>query len=129
LRAGHTSSGEVIRADSVTEPTGRSRGQARERLPDCRRLLQRQVSQARELLREILVALIRFTRFVIGARRGYRFEGDASIGGLLRGVIELPADATSNGVPGGRVPGLHGSLDDTDGEFVYLCYVSSNSPR
>ena len=29
----------------------------------------------------------------------------------------------------GRVPGLHGSLDDTDGEFVYLCYVSSNSPR
>jgi len=29
----------------------------------------------------------------------------------------------------GRAPGLHGSLDDTDGEFVYLCYVSSNSPR
>jgi len=52
-------------------------------------------------LREILVALIRFTPFVIGARRGYRLEGDASIGGLLRGVIELPANATSNGVPGG----------------------------
>jgi len=68
-------------------------------------LLQRQVSQARELLREILVAPMRFTPFVIGARRGYRFEGDASIGGLLRGVIELPADATSNGVPGGRVRG------------------------
>ena len=25
----------------------------------------------------------------------------------------------------GRVPGLHGNLDDEDGEFAYVCYVSS----
>ena len=25
----------------------------------------------------------------------------------------------------GRVPGLHGNLDDEEGEFAYLCYVSS----
>jgi len=64
-------------------------------------LLQRQVSShAGELLRESLVAPIRFTPFLIGARRGYRFEGEALIGGLLRGIIDLPAFATSNGVPG-----------------------------
>ena len=74
--------------------------QARERLRDWRALLQRQLSHARALLREILVAPIRFTPFAIGARRGYRFEGEASIGGLLRGLIDLPALATSHGVPG-----------------------------
>jgi len=36
---------------------------------------------ARALLREILVAPIRFTPFQVGARRGYRFEGEASIAG------------------------------------------------
>jgi hypothetical protein len=74
--------------------------QARQRLREWRALLQRQVSHARELLREILVAPIRFTPFTTGARRGYRFEGEASLGGLLRGIIDLPALATADGVPG-----------------------------
>jgi hypothetical protein len=73
--------------------------QARERLRDCRSLLQRQVANARELLREILVAPIRFTPFAIGARKGYRFEGEAAIGGLLRGLVDVPP--TAKGVPGG----------------------------
>jgi hypothetical protein len=64
--------------------------QARERLRDWRSLLQRQVTQARELLREILVAPIRLTPFAIGARKGYRFEGKAAIGGLLRGLVGVP---------------------------------------
>jgi hypothetical protein len=61
-------------------------------------LLQRQVADARELFREILVSPIRFTLFVIGARKGYRFDGEASIGGLLQGLFEI--GATADGVPG-----------------------------
>jgi hypothetical protein len=52
------------------------------------------VSHARELLRAILVAPIRFTPFLIGARRGYCFEGEVSIGGPQREIIDLPALAT-----------------------------------
>ena len=44
------------------------------------------MAPARELLREILIAPIRFTPFQVGAPRGYRFEGEASIGGLLARV-------------------------------------------
>src|SRR5262245_40997243 len=63
--------------------------QARQRLQDWRALLGRHVARARELFRELLVAPIRCTPFVIGERKGCRFEGEAAIAGLVRGLVEI----------------------------------------
>lgn len=64
--------------------------QARRKLQDWRGLLGRQVAEGRQLLRELLIdGPIRFTPFEeASGRRGYRFTGNAGLGGLLEGLIE-----------------------------------------
>ena len=63
--------------------------QARRLLADWRGLLRRPVVHGRELLRQLLVAPIRFTPFAEGGRRGYRFAGEASLTGLFAGLVEV----------------------------------------
>jgi site-specific DNA recombinase len=57
----------------------------RQRICSWRELLQRQVPSARQLLREVLTGPLRLTP--VG--RTYRFEGEASIGGLLAGTVDV----------------------------------------
>lgn len=63
--------------------------EARQKLADWRRLLTRQVTQGRQLLALVLEAPIVFTPFDEGHARGYRFRGEAAIGGLLGGVVDV----------------------------------------
>ena len=61
--------------------------QARALLHDWRGLLGRHGSDARPVLRQLLEGRrIRFTPVENGKRRGYRFEGDAGLGGMLDGL-------------------------------------------
>ena len=61
--------------------------QARDRLRDWRGLLGRQASEARPVLRQLLEGRkIRFTPIENGKERGYRFAGDAGVGGILDGL-------------------------------------------
>ena len=93
--------------------------EARTKLKDWRRLLGRHPTEARPVLRQLLDGRrIRFTPLEIGAQRGFRFEGDAGVGGVLDGLV---ARVTSRGVPTGirtRVSALKGPrprpLDDGD---------------
>lgn len=62
---------------------------ARARLADWRKLLTRQVDQGRQLLKLLLQEPILFTPWESSNRRGYRFEGVASIAGLLQGSVEV----------------------------------------
>jgi len=62
--------------------------QARRRLAQWRSLLARRTIDARDVLRVVLVAPLRFTPFRESTRRGFRFQGDASVAGLLDGVLE-----------------------------------------
>lgn len=64
--------------------------QARQKLDDWRGLLTRQVSEGRQVLKQLLTAgPIQFTPFREDKRRGYRFTGNAMIAGLLEGVVEM----------------------------------------
>ena len=67
-------------------------------LGQWRELLTDDVADARRVLRELLEGPLRFTPLLEGTRRGYRFEGVLTIGGMLGvvgmaspGRIELPA--------------------------------------
>jgi hypothetical protein len=63
--------------------------EARVRLQEWRRLLGRQTEEARPVLRVLLEdRKIRFTPFIEADRRGYAFDGDAGVGGLIAGVVE-----------------------------------------
>jgi len=64
-------------------------------LGDWRGLLTRQTRHGRDFLRKVLTGPIAFTPLIDGASRGYQFEGEASIGQLLGGVIELPTSVAS----------------------------------
>jgi hypothetical protein len=60
---------------------------ARALLRDWRGLLGRHASEARAVLRQLLEGRrVRFTPVQNGKQRGYRFEGDAGLGGLLDGL-------------------------------------------
>jgi site-specific DNA recombinase len=63
--------------------------QVRACLADWRSLMARHIPEARQLLRQVLVAPLQFTPFAEGRRKGYRFSGNASIAGLLEGVVAL----------------------------------------
>ena len=72
--------------------------QAQRMLGQWRELLTDDVADARRVLRELLEGPLRFTPLLEGTRRGYRFEGVLTIGGMLGvvgmaspGRIELPA--------------------------------------
>lgn len=56
-----------------------------------RHLLTSHVEDARQLLREVLVAPFRFTT----ERRTYRFEGEAAIGRLIAGSVDLPTSVVA----------------------------------
>ena len=57
-------------------------------LDGWRGLLTRQTRHGREFLRTVLTGPIAFTPLMDGAAKGYQFEGEASIGQLLSGVIQ-----------------------------------------
>ncbi len=59
-------------------------------LGDWRGLLARQSRHGRQFLRTVLTGPIAFTPLTDGPPKGYRFEGEASLGQLLSGVVELP---------------------------------------
>jgi site-specific DNA recombinase len=59
--------------------------EARRMLQQWRDLLGDDVGDTRRVLRELLDGPLRFTPMVEGARRGYRFEGSLTIGGILAG--------------------------------------------
>ncbi len=64
-------------------------------LDDWRGLLTRQTRHGRQFLRTVLTGPIAFTPVMEGGARGYRFEGEASLGQLLSGVIDLPTNLAS----------------------------------
>ena len=70
-------------------------------LGDWRGLLTRQTRHGRDFLRKVLTGPITFAPLMDGASRGYQFKGEASIGQLLSGVIELPTIVAS---PRGILP-------------------------
>jgi hypothetical protein len=70
-------------------------GRLRAKLADWRSLLQRNVSEARDVLRALLVGPLRFTPVADGRRRGYAFEGVIALDRLLAGVVELPTKMAS----------------------------------
>ena len=75
--------------------------QARGLLADWRALLGRNIGQeTRAFLREYLIGPIRFTPILEPGRRGYRFEGAVSIGGILAGTVMVGSMAS----PGGLEP-------------------------
>jgi hypothetical protein len=77
--------------------------QARRILQDWRGLLTRQVAEGRQLLRALLVGPIRFTPIDEAERRGYRFEGVASISGMFSGMVQVIGMASPPGIAWKRV--------------------------
>jgi Recombinase zinc beta ribbon domain len=65
--------------------------QVKERLTKWRAMLTNHVQDGRQVLREVLAGPLRFTP----EGRLYRFEGEASIGGLLAGIADLPTFVAS----------------------------------
>ena len=59
--------------------------QAQRLLGQWRELLLDDVGDARRVLRELLEGPIQFTPVLDEARRGYRFEGALTVGGMLAG--------------------------------------------
>ena len=64
-------------------------------LNDWRGLLTRQTRHGRDFLRTVLTGPIAFTPLTDGAAKGYQLDGEASIGQLLSGVVELPTNLAS----------------------------------
>ena len=64
-------------------------------LDDWRGLLTRQTRHGRDFLRTVLTGPIAFTPLMDAAAKAYQFDGEASIGQLLSGVIELPTNLAS----------------------------------
>jgi len=61
----------------------------REKLEGWQRLLMRDTEGAREVLRILLTAPLRFTPVVDGERRGYRFTGMLALDRVVEGVVDL----------------------------------------
>ena len=81
-------------------------------LGDWRGLLRRHTSYGRDFLRRVLIGPIAFTPVLDGAKKEYQFEGEASIGQLLTGVITLPTSlASPTGTNGLRTDGPWRSFD------------------
>ena len=79
----------------------------RAKLADWRGLLQRNIQEARAVLRGLLIGPLRFTPVNDERRRGYAFRGTIALDRLLAGVVDLPtvvASPTGLGKLGGRLP-------------------------
>ena len=70
-------------------------GRLRAKLADWRGLLRRNVTEARSVLRALLVGPLRFTPVNDGKRKGYSFEGKFALDRLLSGVLDLPTTVAS----------------------------------
>lgn len=82
----------------------------RAKLADWRGLLQRNVQDARAVLRALLVGPLRFTPIVEARRRGYAFEGAIALDRLLSGVIEWPITRAAVASPAGTAAGACSAL-------------------
>jgi hypothetical protein len=71
--------------------------QARLLLAEWRRVLARNVLEAREVLRELLEAPLAFTPIEQDGSRGYRFEGAVKLGEPLAGICRVQAMASPGG--------------------------------
>ena len=67
----------------------------RAKLADWRGLLQRNVTEARAVLRALLIGPLRFIPIVEERRRGYAFSGAIALDRLLAGVVGLPTKMAS----------------------------------
>jgi site-specific DNA recombinase len=67
----------------------------RSKLADWRGLLQRNIQEARAVLRALLIGPLRFTPVNDERRRGYAFEGSIALDRLLAGVVDLPTVVAS----------------------------------
>ena len=67
----------------------------RAKLSDWRGLLRRKVTEARAVLRALLIGPLRFTPVADGRRCGYAFEGAVALDRLLSGVVDLPTKVAS----------------------------------
>ena len=84
-------------ADSVEIDPRLLERAVRTRLTDWKGLLTRQTSHGRDFLRTVLTGPIEFTPRVDGDVKGYEFRGEASLGQLLSGVVELPTNMAPTG--------------------------------
>ena len=67
----------------------------RSRLMDWKGLLTRQTRHGRDFLRKVLTGPIEFTPRIEGEVKGYEFRGEASLGQLLAGIVDLPTNVAS----------------------------------
>ena len=63
------------------------RRELHERLTDWQGLLGRETPEARQILREVLVGRLIFTPRIDGSTRYYEFAGQATLSGLLAGIV------------------------------------------
>ena len=70
--------------------------ETRKRLEDWRGLLLgRHVAQSRQMPRKMIAGPIVFTPVIEGKTRGYTFEGQAPLGKLRTGIVDLPTNLAS----------------------------------
>ena len=77
----------------------------RDRLEDWQGLLTRHVPQARQILRKLLPHPLVLTPRLKGKNKRYEFTGQASLGKVLAGVMDVRS--TSGAIPLGTPPTLH----------------------
>jgi hypothetical protein len=82
----------------------------RTKLADWRGLLQRNVTEARAVLRTLLIGPLRFSPVKDPRRRGYAFEGAIALDRLLTGVVELPTVVASPTGTDRQGPSLEGII-------------------
>lgn len=81
-------------------------GRMRHKLADWRGLLQRNVQDARGVLRALLIGPLKFTPINEERRRGYAFSGTVALDRLLVGAVDLPTKmASPTGIDPFRVNG------------------------
>ncbi len=79
---------EALESQNARVSLERVGAELRTRLADWQDALRAHVPQARQLFRKLLVGPLMFTPIIEARRRGYRFEGEVSIGKLLTGLVD-----------------------------------------
>lgn len=74
----------------------------RDRLTDWQGLLGRETAEARQILREVLVGRLIFAPRSGGSARYYWFTAQATLSGLLAGVVSSDMMVTPGGIRTGR---------------------------
>ena len=76
-------------------------------LADWPSLAQAHPAQRRQILRKLLPSRIRVWRVLRGSQKSYHFEGEAALGKLFNGLINIERSGVPNGIRT-RVAGLKG---------------------